>query len=101
MSDYIDTLPVDEYPLNPEETHFMDLILKESKTEQIQRLLADSRYIFVAAILFFILNSDTMHYFINNFISYTRRSSLSLLIFKTILFIILFYFFENYHYSKS
>lgn len=101
MSDYIDTLPVDELPLNSEESHFMDLILKESKTDQIHRLLSDSKQVFVAGILFFILNSEIVTSILKGTISYTQESSLSLLVFKTVLFIILLYCVQNFHYSKS
>lgn len=100
MSDYLETLPVDEFPMAPEDSQLLNTILQESKSDSIQQLLHDSKVIFVAAILFFIINTQAVQYILKTIIPYTNHSTLSLLLVQVLIFTILLYFAENFQYSR-
>lgn len=95
MSDYLDSLPTDDYPLEPRETHLFESIVKSNSS--LYDFIQDFRDIVLFSILFFILNLDATNEFLKHTITYANSSSVSLLVCKTILFAIGLFFIRNIH----
>ena len=95
MSDYIDSLPTDDSPLNSQEKTVMDTIFKG---DSVQMFIYDLKIPLIAGILFIILNLEMINKFLRDIIPYSRKSELSLLCVKTLIFVVLIFMFSNYRY---
>ncbi len=96
MTDYLESLPTDEYPMDATESHlFNDLIKVESGG--YFKLFHELRYAFIAGVLFFILNMDMVDSVLQSTIPYAKSSTTSLLFCKSALFMIAIFLLQNYH----
>ncbi len=96
--DYIESLPVDNHPLKPEESVLIDTILKTDGSA-FQRILNELKTPLVSGILFLVLNSSPIEALLKDTIPYARSSDASLLCLKTIVFILLLFAFNNVCYA--
>ena len=95
MSDYIMSLPTDDQPMNPEESHLFDSIIKPGSMN-FHDLLFDFKDSIILGGVFFAMNMDGMDGFIQNIIPYAKSSPTSLLVCKTLLFIIIAFLLRNH-----
>ncbi|MDC3332968.1 hypothetical protein OAV62_01885 [bacterium] len=95
MSDYIDALPIDEEPLDPQQQKlFNDMV---GTNGSIHRLLQDLRGTIFSTILFFLLNLEMTDTIIENTVSYAKTTKTSLLFVKTFIFMIGIFVINNIH----
>lgn len=94
MSDYIQSLPTDETPVTSVETEIVNDILKND-TSLIFKLLSDMKDPLLGGILFVFLNLTPVKDFIESIVPYAKSSEISSLIFRLIVFVILFFFLKN------
>lgn len=94
MSDYIESLPTDDLPLNSTETKFMENILKNDKTS-FELFLSEMKLVLIFGVLFLIINTPQVSDFIQNTIPYANSSKMSLLCFKCLLFMLLVFIYNN------
>ena len=95
MSDFIEALPIDEYPMNPQEQQLFNSVIANNGS--IHRILQDLRTTILAAILFFVLNLEGVNMVIENTVSYAKSSKTSLLFVKTFMFVIGVFMINNGH----
>lgn len=100
MSDYIATLPVDDEPVPPDERYLVDTLFKGKKTP-IGNFLRDLKQPLVAGILFALLSNSTVTQIIRDAVPYAKSSEISLLIFKTFLFVVFLYLYNNLHLVRT
>jgi hypothetical protein len=86
MGDYIETLPTDTISPTTSEQIILDNILTRDNGS-IERLLAGLKEPVIYGFFFLILNIDFVSGFIKSTVPYTRTSNVSLLTFKTLIFI--------------
>lgn len=96
MSDYIATLPVDDDPVPPDERHLVDALFV-GKNTSMGNLLKDLKQPVIAGILFALLSNSTVTQVIRDAVPYAKSSEMSLLLFKTFLFVVLLYLYNNLH----
>ena len=94
MSDYLDSLPTDELPINPEEEVLVNKILSKDATS-FHRFILEMREPIVGGIVFLILNTPQVRSFIQSSVPYTNKSSTSLLLFNTLIFIVALFVIKN------
>ncbi len=100
MSDYIATLPVDDDPIPSNEKYLADNLFKTRNTT-MSRVLNDLKLPFVAGLLFVMLSNTYVSQLIRDTIPYAKSSEVSLLIFKTSVFVVLLYLYTNLHLVKK
>lgn len=101
MSDYIATLPVDDEPVTPDDRYLANTLFGNNKRSILGSLLRDLKQPLVAGVLFAILSNSTVTQLIRDVIPYAKSSEISLLIFKTSMFIILMYLYNNLHLVRT
>jgi hypothetical protein len=94
MSDYIASLPTDETPLTTSESELVEEILKKD-TGMVYKLLKDLQDPLFGGILFILLNLPFVKSMIEEFVPYAKSSEVSSLLFRVLLFVVLFFFFKN------
>lgn len=94
MSDYIQTLPSDNDPVQPFEREIFDEILKNDKST-LQVILHDFKDPLLGGILFILLSLPFVEKSIQAFVPYANSSPTSSLVFRLLLFILLFYIAKN------
>ena len=100
MTDYIESLPIDNSPMSNNEMYVMQNIFG-SDTNVFYNLIEDAKSIIIASIVFFLLNVPQIQEFLRNTIPYAKTSEMSLLILKTILFIIIVFLLNNIQFAKK
>jgi hypothetical protein len=96
MTDYLESLPTDEYPMDATESNIFDNLVK-ADTSGYFKLFHELRSAIVAGILFFILSIEAVETIIQNVVPYAKSSRTSLLFCKTALFIVCMFIVQNYH----
>lgn len=94
MSDYIDSLATDNDPVSQSEKVLINSIFK-SDEPAIQKFILELKLPIIIGIFFMIISSPQVTNFIKHTVPYARSSDVSLLCFKTILFIILVFVYNN------
>lgn len=94
MSDYIQSLPTDDTPVTSVENEIVNDILKND-TSLIFKLLTDMKEPILGGILFVFLNLPVVKDFIESMVPYAKSSEISSLLFRLVVFIILFFFLKN------
>lgn len=100
MSDYIATLPVDDEPLPPDERYMAEQIFSRNPptpSAALGTLLAELRGPVITGALFAVFSMSFVTNTIRDIIPYTKSSELSLILFKTVVFVILIYVMNNLH----
>ncbi len=87
MTDSLDTLPVDELPVRPQDQPYLNVLIQQKKKSTVQSFFQDLKKPIVLGILFMVISTPTFHRFIQSMIPYTQKSDLSVLMAKTVLFI--------------
>lgn len=100
MSDYIESLPMDEEPMKPEEKQIMDTILKKDASK-IQKFISELKLPLIVGVLFLIINSPQITNFMRDNIAYVRGSEMSLLCLKVIIFMVAVFVYNNVHYMMK
>jgi len=86
MGDPLQTLPTDKEPMNPHEQILLNAIFKE-ETSSITKLFQEMRIPIIAGILFLVLSIPQTSVMLKSVVPYVSKSEVSLVLFKTILFI--------------
>jgi hypothetical protein len=100
MSDFIDFLPTDDAPLTPSEQLVMNTILP-SPTDGLQNLLQDLKMPVLFGLAFLIINLPQVSDLIKNTVPYANSSDLSLLLFKTALFVLVVFLCNNLQHLRK
>jgi hypothetical protein len=95
--DYIESLPTDNEPLNPEEKQFAETILQKDATK-FHKFLAELKLPLIIGILFLIINSPQVSNFLRDNVAYAKSSEMSLLCFKAALFMTAVFIYNNVNY---
>ena len=98
MTDYIHFLPTDDNPVNPVEEQVFSTILNvnnDSNKNQLFTLIAEFKNPLIVGILFLIINTEQSNALIESVVGYARASKTSLLLFKTFLFVVLYFVWQN------
>ena len=94
MSDYIASLPTDSYPVDSNDEKILDTILDHERSTFF-KIISELKQPLIAGALFLTLNTDFADRIIQMIVPYTQKSSFSVLIFKTFLFIFLLFIIQN------
>jgi len=93
--DYINSLPTDDEPLNPDEKQISDIIFRDDASI-VHKFISDLKLPLISGIIFLIINSAFVSDFLQSNIAYVRKSNMSLLCLKTILFMICIFVLMNH-----
>ncbi len=96
MSDYIATLPVDNEPLPPDQQHLIDDLSLQNRFK-FARLLSELKGPLILCAIFFLINHPVVSTMIQDSSSYAKSSEFSLLIVKTVLFLVFVFLYNNVH----
>ena len=94
MADYIESLPTDDAPLNSDEVQVMNTLFKKD-ANMIQKCLNEIKLPLIVAIVFILLSTSHVTDFIRNTVPYAKSSETSLLAFKTLLFMVIVFIYNN------
>lgn len=94
MSDYIDSLPTDDAPLNSEEVQVMNTLFKKD-ANLFQKFMNEIKLPLIVAVVFITLSMPQVSEFIRNTVPYAKSSETSLLAFKTLLFMVIIFIYNN------
>lgn len=86
--DYITTLPVDDSPISQEHVRIIDLITRTTDEKTIYQFFNELRLPIVFGIVFFVLSLPYGSDVIRSIIPYTQKKELSLIIVKTLFFVL-------------
>ena len=97
MSDYINTLPTDDDPLNPSESNIMNIITGKdgSGDTAMLRILNEMKIPIVIGILFLLVSTSQFTDILRTCIPFTGKNDTHMLMMKTVVFIILVFVLMN------
>ncbi len=96
MTDYLENLPTDEYPMDVNESNMFNTLVKSNASDYF-KMFHELRFALVAGILFFVLNNEAVETIIQNTVSYAKSSKTSLQFCKSALFVVGIFIIQNYH----
>ena len=94
MSDFIESLPTDNGPVRSDEEEILGEILKNDKTS-FQKFIGDLKDPILGGVLFIVLNIPFVKQLISDFVPYAKSSEMSSLVFRLVLFVVLFFLIQN------
>ena len=97
MFDLIDDLPSDNNALTENEKIVIDTFFKKKKIDFFKEM----KDIIIIIILYLILNTPCVDFYINKFIKISEKSLYILVIIKAFLFAIFFCFLKNFYLSNK
>ena len=98
--DQIDNLPSDQTVPTHNELTIVNNLFKQ-KEGNMQRLLKEFKGIAIIASLFFVLSLPQLDELLRKYISYANNSPYILIAIKTLIFIVFYYFINNYYLLKK
>jgi len=99
-SDDINQLPMSDYRPSGDEINIMNTLFKENDKDNINSVLDEFKDVMILGIFFLILASPILDKYINRFIPITKNSTYYSLAIKSILFVILAWFYQNKYLSS-
>ena len=100
MSDPIDSLPTDDYPMDAQEQYLFNSVIKPEPMHLFSFLTEVKDLIFFG-ILFFLFNTQSFDEFLEHSVAYARSSKLALLICKTSLYVIACFCVKYFHFMRK
>lgn len=103
MTDYVHFLPTDDNPVNPVEEQVFSSILNAnpSSNNHLHTLVTEFKNPLIVGILFLVINTEQSNALIESIVGYTRASKTSLLLFKTFLFVVMYFVWQNLSVAQS
>lgn len=95
-SDSIDDLPSDTSTLTVRETDILNSIFKQPEVKHSQSLTNDLNNLVIVIVLFVCINIPGLDTITTKYIPITGKSPYFLLLFKTLVFTVLYYILVNY-----
>lgn len=96
MTDYIHFLPTDDNPINPVEKQvFANILNSNTSSTQLHSFINELKQPLLVGIVFMLLNTEQSNTLIESVVGYARSSKTSLLLFKTFLFIVIYFVWQN------
>lgn len=95
MSDFIESLPIDENPISKEDTQLVMELFGNEQTNKLQSLVTELYYPFIIGGVFLLCNIKTIDTFLHTLIPYTRSSNMFFLLLKTLVFSSIVYIILN------
>ena len=100
MADLLNSLPVDETPLNHDDIHVLQTLFKDENVRDLSAIFIELKDAVIGGVLFAILSSSKVDDVMNRFIPVTNKSHIIMICVKMLLFIGLFWIIVNFALAK-
>ena len=98
MADLLNSLPVDETPLNHDEIHILQTLFKDENVRDLSTIFIELKDAVIGGVLFAILSSSKVDDMMRRFMP--NKSHIIMICVKTLIFIGLFWIIVNFALAK-
>lgn len=100
MGDFIKNLPTDNTVITTNEMNIMNTLFQENK-KNIKTLYSGTKDIIIAGVLFFIFTLPFIDSMLGYCLNFVNNSSLIMNVTKSIIFMVLLFFCQNFFLAKA
>lgn len=100
MGDFIKTLPTDTTVSTANELNIINTLFEQQK-KQVTKIFSGVKDIVIAGVLFFVLSLPFVNNLLGNCLNFIHTSPLLATIVKSIVFMVLFFFAQNFILSRK
>lgn len=100
MGDFIKTLPTDTTMSSANELNIVNTLFEQQK-KQVKQIFSGVKDVVIAGILFFIMSLPFVNNLLGSCLNFVNTSPLLATVIKTVVFMVLFFFAQNFILSRK